>query len=154
MKNAEIQAKCPHCHTVKLLPYPYEEASAVCVSCSADLIAHPTLAFHNEGRLDQCPICGSAHLYRQKDFNRRLGVAIVLFGVLFSYYTYGLSLLLVAVIDWLIYRRVGEVASCYACHSVYRGFSSVTAVPPFNLSLHDYYRSIRPTAAAPSESSV
>jgi hypothetical protein len=153
-KKSEIEAKCPHCHSVCFLEYPWADAPPPCTKCEGELILHPTVTFQNEGRLDQCPVCGGAHLYRQKDFNRRLGVAIVLVGVLFSYFTYGLSLLAVALIDWFIYRRVGEVASCYACGSVYRGFSSVRAVPPFNLSLHDYYRSIRPHASASTETST
>jgi hypothetical protein len=108
--------------------------------CGEPLFPYATERFLKEGKLNQCPHCGAAHLYRQKDFNRRLGIALVVVGVLLAWWTYGISLLLVTVIDWWLYRRVGDVGCCYQCTTQFRG-PPVASLEPFNLELHDYYRS-------------
>jgi len=95
----EVTAKCPKCHNWQVFTPPPD----ACPKCGGALMAHRTEAF------DQCPVCGAAHLYRQKDFNRKLGVGLVVIGVILAYWTYGLSLLAVTLIDWLLVRRVGQV---------------------------------------------
>jgi hypothetical protein len=77
-----------------------------------------------------CAACGHDTLYIQKDFNRNLGVAIVVMGSLISLVffsrsqpVYGmLALFASAAVDFVIYKLVGDVTVCYACHAVYRGF--------------------------------
>src|SRR5438045_2219836 len=39
-----------------------------CPTCQSNLLPFATDAFKRDRTLDQCPICGCAHLYRQKDF--------------------------------------------------------------------------------------
>ena len=88
-----------------------------------------------------CVACGHGNLYIQKDFNRNLGVAIVVLGSLASLYffsrsqpVYGmLALFASAGVDFLIYSLVGEVTVCYACHTIYRGFSRNPDHGPFDL---------------------
>ncbi len=136
----EISANCSECLQcidVKVT------ASAACPHCGTPLLIHATQDFHDSGKLDQCPLCGAAHLYRQKDFNRKLGIGIVILGVAASYFTYGISLVVGALIDWAIYKSVGEVACCYKCHAVFRGFSDTPNLEGFNLSFHDIYRSTK-----------
>jgi hypothetical protein len=77
-----------------------------------------------------CVACGHDALYIQKDFNRNLGVVIVAVGSLISLFffsrsqpVYGmLALGTSAAVDFVIYKLVGDVTVCYACHAVYRGF--------------------------------
>jgi len=69
-------------------------------------------------------------LYIQKDFNRALGVAIVVVGGLTSIFFLSrreplfamLTLGITAAVDYILYRLVGDVTVCYACHTIYRGF--------------------------------
>ena len=49
-----------------------------------------------QGLIDTCVVCGKDLFYLQKDFNRRLGCAILVVGAITSIFTYGLSLLVAA----------------------------------------------------------
>ena len=78
-----------------------------------------------------CIACGHDTLYIQKDFNRTLGLAIVVAGSLASVWFLArseplyamLALGAMAAVDLLIYSLVGNVTVCYACHAIYRGFA-------------------------------
>jgi hypothetical protein len=80
-------------------------------------------------------------LYIQKDFNRALGIAIVVVGVLTSVFFLSrseplfamLSLGGTAVVDYILYRLVGDVTVCYACHTIYRGFQKNPKHSSFDL---------------------
>ncbi len=133
----EIQAVCPHCKKVGVAHWK-EKENIFCPLCQ-----HPWLEFVTEKFIDQCAMCGAAHLYRQKDFNRKLGVGLVVLGVAFAYFTYGISLLVVTLVDWLLFKRVGEVGCCYRCNTQYRKSSRIDEMAPFDLELQDYYRNLR-----------
>ncbi len=72
--------------------------------------------------IEVCLACGSNRLYSQKDFNRKLGVAIVIIGAAFSPWTYGLSLVVCMGLDYGLYFFVPEITVCYACDAIHRGF--------------------------------
>ena len=142
--HLEIDAFCPHCreHWHGQWSSDWNDSSTPrSKQCETPLFPHATPGFYESAKLDQCPICGQAHLFQQKDFNRKLGISILLVGVVFSYWTYGISLLLVTLLDYWIYRSVGEVCCCYYCESQFRG--SIAEVPPFDLELHDYYQNLK-----------
>jgi hypothetical protein len=85
--------------------------------------------------------CGHDALYIQKDFNRALGLAIVVIGSLASLFFLAhrqplyafLALGIMAVVDLLIYSMVSDVTVCYACHAIYRGFPRNPAHEHFEL---------------------
>jgi hypothetical protein len=99
----------------------------------------PTI--EEKGFVRHCVSCGHDNLYVQKDFNRNLGVAIVVLGSLASLFffsrgqpIYGmLALFASAGVDLLIYSVVGEVTVCYACHAIYRGLARNPEHGPFDL---------------------
>lgn len=100
-------------------------AELVCANCShQQLIAGR--GFDESGTLhdplEVCLACGSDKLYSQKDFNRRLGLAIVIVGAALSPWTYGLSLVACMALDYGLYRFVPEVTVCYACDGIHRSF--------------------------------
>ena len=74
---------------------------------------------------------------------------MVVLGVLLAYFTYGISLLLVALVDWLIYKRVKDVGCCYSCEAQFRDSPMVAKLAPFNLELHDYYRNLKSREQTP-----
>lgn len=133
----EILACCPDCQTWQSILWN-ESEKVNCPSCGT-----PWLQNLTEGFVDQCAMCGAAHLYRQKDFNRKLGVGLVIVGVLLAYWTYGISLGVVTLIDWFLFRRVGEVGCCYRCLAQYRKSPLVDKMPTFDLELQDYYRNLK-----------
>ena len=168
----------------------------------------PSESLRTGRMVDSCALCGHDSLYIQKDFNRALGIAIVVIGVGASIVLFARSnafyamldrtakgcstdsrrrsitsggllraarrfamrsivasfskrvmprwlacarlthasaiqrhqaLIGTAVVDAIIYFLVGEVAVCYACHTIYRGFEPNPGHAPFNLELLERY---------------
>ena len=107
----------------------------------------PDESLINEGLVRNCVSCGHDAFYIQKDFNRNLGLTIVVIGVLGSLLffsrnepVYGMvALVAMAAIDLLIYSLVGEVTVCYSCHAVYRGFRQNPEHEPFELKNLEKY---------------
>jgi hypothetical protein len=94
-----------------------------------------------------CVACGHDTLYTQKDFNRNLGVGIVVVGSLIALYFFSraepiyamLALFVSAGVDFLIYSLVKEVTVCYSCHAIYRGFAKNPEHGPFDLKELEKY---------------
>ena len=139
----EIDVLCPHCGARETAHLDQGAESIPCSHCQRNLVEFLTPETREGRELRQCPVCGAAHTYRQKDFNRALGVGLIVVGVALAYFTYGISLVLVTLIDWLLVRRVGEVGCCYQCHAQFRKSPMVSQMEAFNLSLHDYYKNLK-----------
>ena len=110
------------------------EASRPCDFCGTpnDVIAPPA-----DTVIDSCAACGHNELYFQKDFNRATGIALVVLGSIFVPWTYGLSLLGVTILDYIVWRLVKNVVVCYQCQAVHRGYAYAESVKPFDLVIHD-----------------
>jgi hypothetical protein len=110
------------------------EAPRPCEYCGAPsaVVAPPP-----ETLIERCAACGHEQLYFQKDFNRTTGVAIVAVGAVFVPWTYGLSLLGVTILDYIVWRLVKDVIVCYECQTVHRGYPPNPAIKPFDLVIHD-----------------
>jgi hypothetical protein len=52
-------------------------------------------------------------------------------------WTWGLSLLAVTVLDYIVWRVVKDVIVCYGCQAVHRGYRPNPALQPFDLATHD-----------------
>ena len=87
--------------------------------------------------IERCAACGHDQLYFQKDFNRKTGIALVVVGAIFVPWTYGLSLLGVTILDYVVWRLVKDVIVCYRCQAVHRGYPPNPALQPFDLVTHD-----------------
>jgi hypothetical protein len=90
-----------------------------------------------ETLIERCAACGHDQLYFQKDFNRTTGIALVVLGSIFVPWTYGLSLLGVTILDYVVWRLVKNVIVCYRCQAVHRGYPQNPAIKPFDLVTHD-----------------
>jgi len=73
----------------------------------------------------------------QKDFNRTTGITLVVIGSIFVPWTYGLSLLGVTALDYVVWKMVKDVIVCYECQSVHRGYKASPAIGHFDLATHD-----------------
>ncbi len=91
----------------------------------------------------RCAVCSSTRLYRQRDFNRFLGLAVVAAGAVLVPFTYGISLPVVFLIDVILYRRVAEMAVCYLCRAEYRGIEVPKRILPFRHHLAAGYEKRR-----------
>jgi hypothetical protein len=110
------------------------EAAQPCERCSTPsaVTAPPP-----ETLIARCAACDQDQLYFQKDFNRRTGIALVVIGSVFVPWTYGLSLLGVTILDYIVWRLVKDVIVCYRCQAVHRGYPPNPDVKPFDLVIHD-----------------
>lgn len=110
------------------------EPPRACESCGSDnSVAAPPA----DSIIDRCAVCGHDELYFQKDFNRTTGIALVAIGAVFVPWTWGLSLLGVTILDYIVWRIVKDVIVCYECQSVHRGYPPNPALSPFDLATHD-----------------
>ncbi len=133
LRSPEILYRCPRCGTAGRLRPPAPPSGPACRSC--ELVLRPAdPGPWSEGRsLDRCPLCGDDKLYVQRDFDQRAGCAIVGLGAALVPWTYGLSLAVCALADWLLYRRLPPLTVCYVCGARMRGTPVSAAHAPFDL---------------------
>ena len=126
--------RCPQCHTVQDTDVT-PPAAVSCETCGFTWNL-PQLTPDRP----HCPLCQTGELYVQKDFNIRLGIAIILVAAAVAWWTYGLSLVAATLLDWFLYRRVPEVVICYYCQAHFRNLSDARRFPAFDLLKHDRFR--------------
>ncbi|MBC8345809.1 MAG: hypothetical protein ISR82_03580 [Candidatus Marinimicrobia bacterium] len=117
------QLDCEVCKKTKL----FTEAKE-CNECKKVIL------FENDLDFSECPVCGCNHLYRKKDFNQAIGCIIILIGALLVPWTYGISLIVLSIIDFLLYRRIKDSVECYQCKSEYKNM-----VVPEELNAFDHH---------------
>ncbi|MBI1909663.1 MAG: hypothetical protein HYS22_05795 [Deltaproteobacteria bacterium] len=87
-----------------------------------------------------CRDCGAKDLYLQKTFPRKIGIPIVVIGIIASFWTYGLSLLVVALIDFIFFHLSPWMLVCYRCHAEHRGFAQGLNFKEFDRHTDELYR--------------
>ena len=124
--NPSLGRHCPHCKTYQEIP----------VSSSIDLICPQCLS--SWGKIedlsqifDRCPVCQGRQFYTSKDFNQFIGCLIMLVGIILVPFTYGLSLPVFALVDWILHKRVLTIVGCYKCGSEFRHFPIPKHLKPF-----------------------
>lgn len=93
-----------------------------------------------EGGLSACLACGHPELYTQRDFPRRVGIAVVVIAALLAPATSYASLLVAAGLDWILYRAAPAVVVCYVCGARHRGFAPSPAHPRFDREIDERLR--------------
>lgn len=91
-------------------------------------------------RVDKCSRCGTTAFYVQKDFDQRVGCAILALGAalaLLAAWRFGgvwlvPVLLLFAAIDFVLAQRVPSVVICYRCDTEYREVPGAGAYKPYD----------------------
>jgi hypothetical protein len=118
---------------------------------------HASISFaHSESvrageRVDRCSRCGKTAFFVQKDFDQRLGCAILVGGavlaLVFSYRFGGVvfvpTLLVFAAIDFVLARRVAPVVICYACDTEYRDVPSSESHRPYDPHIAERYAEVK-----------
>lgn len=131
---------CPACGEAAEGPLAPDTTGLVCPACSVRTALPEAPALVAAGDAHACPVCGSADLYQQRDFNRKLGLALVAVGVLTGPFTRWISTVAFVVLDAALYLLVPTVAICYACEGQQRGFHRARGPKPFDIAVHDAYR--------------
>ena len=133
-----LRTQCRVCglpHRARIAP---ETGELACPGCGARRpVAVAGWADGRPGRIEACPLCGSQHLYRQRDVHRAWGCALVALGAALVPWTYGVSLIALALFDWWLYRRLPDAVVCYRCDTAYRDASPTPSQGAFDLLKHD-----------------
>ncbi len=134
------------CHCSREIVTEVGQRQINCAHCSDATHMTPSISIEEHGIIDQCCICDSDRFYVQKDFNRKIGLLIVIASIILSYLILGFTLpaLVVGlttcgVIDYLLYKSLPEVTVCYACNSIYREYSKNPKHKPFDLNVAEEF---------------
>jgi hypothetical protein len=148
-----VSVYCSECLARIELPPPQETINGS-VSCPSE---HSSIDFtHSEAvrggeRVDVCSRCSSSALFTQKDFDQRLGCAILAAGAAVAL---GVSwrfggiwfvpvLLLVAAVDLFLARRIAPVVICYQCNTEYRGVADKSATRPYDPHVAERFAEVK-----------
>jgi DNA-directed RNA polymerase subunit RPC12/RpoP len=131
----EVVVRCPKCDAG--LPVSAAEAPAgiKCGRCGREIPLSFSDAVRADRTVDRCPVCSGADFYIRKDFDPKIGLAVVIVGALISAAFYWFSRDLIAygilagaaLIDLVVYGRLKTVTVCYRCHTEFRGSYARTA---------------------------
>ena len=135
----EVRFTCGTCRAPASVSVGEAEVTHRCASCGAPAVLRFSENLRARGVADLCAVCGGEHFYVQKDFDQRVGCIVIAVGAALTPWTYGLSLAVCAVIDFLLYRALPDVAKCYVCKATYRGGERNPAHQPFDLHLLEKY---------------
>ncbi len=138
-----ISFDCPKC----LKTTRGEEASQV-VHCKSCGWTRQTAESAKDESLSSCLVCGCTDLWRQKDFDQRLGVFIVGIGILLStvavaYMMPGVAMMILmafGIADWVLYAILPNRLVCYRCHAQYRKVPNLEKTDAFDLEVNERYR--------------
>lgn len=141
-----ISFDCPKC--LKLNRGELTEASrgVMCTECG--WIRPVSAGELNGGVPAVCLVCGCGDLWRQKDFNQRLGVFIVAVGIVLStiaiaYMMPGVAMIVLMVFglaDWVLFATLPDRLVCYRCHAQYHRVPKQAEIAAFDLEVNERYR--------------
>ena len=86
-----------------------------------------------------CPVCGCKDMYIKKNFNQALGCLIIIIGAVFVPFTYGLSLLFLAIVDFVIYKKISNSLQCYKCRLEFKNAKFIKNFMPFDHHIAEMY---------------
>jgi uncharacterized protein YbaR (Trm112 family) len=147
-----IVCACPACHTGMYQASIENASSLTCPACGQS-IAIPQGAIqvaeqNAHPRLVRCLVCPSTELFVRKNFPQRLGIAIVIAGLVAScvawgyrdlFWTFGI-LFSTALLDVILFFVVPDCLTCYRCGARYTGTDGMGEFGNFNLETHEKYR--------------
>ena len=131
-----VTLTCPSCGSgIHVLP------SQAARACECDVCKHQVpVSFnqdHENGIVRDCPCCSRRDFYSQKDFNRKIGVALFVLAAILSIWTYGVSFIVLYLFDLLLFKKLGNVVVCYNCQAIFRKAVNAKEVPGFDHEMND-----------------
>ena len=148
-----VAVYCAACLERVALPLPSESREGS-VTCSK---GHEPIAYRHSDdvaagvRVDRCSRCETTAFFSQKDFDQRLGCALLALGAavalgvsrLFGGIWFVPVLLAFAALDFLLARRVGSVVICYRCDTEYRDVPGAAAYKPYDPHVAERFAAVK-----------
>jgi hypothetical protein len=132
------------------------EVQITCTQCGSSVDVHPDLNAHKvscdicqhvldvkfnqdhtNSILKDCPVCSRQDFYKQKDFNRKIGVALFIIAAILSIWTYGLSLVALYLVDLFLFKKLAMVAICYKCKTNFRKLANMSDIRDYDHEMND-----------------
>ena len=134
---SEIAFACPTCGAEATAGL---DGQGRCAACGAETALTLSSSLRDQRVVDRCPACQGEQLWVKRDFNQRAGLAIVILGAALAPFTpcYS-SLFVAAAIDAVLYLLLPEIAICYRCQAVFRGFRRNPRHEAFDLHVAEQY---------------
>lgn len=136
----EINTFCPECGNGMFLYEMPQPGSIPCKRCGKGREAEGKGELDAQGAVQKCGICGCTEFFRQKDFNTKLGlwliVLMVVLALVFNKWFIHI-LIAFAILDTALYFGLGDIVLCYNCRAIYRGLPISPKVEGFDLKVHD-----------------
>jgi hypothetical protein len=131
-----VTMTCPECGSaISVLP-DVKAKKASCDICSHEVDVH-FKPEHEQSVLKVCPCCERKDFYKQKDFNRKIGVILFVIAAILSIWTYGISFIVLYLFDFILFKILGEIAICYKCNSIFRKVTNLSEISGFNHEMND-----------------
>ena len=131
-----IQCTCSECGSGIIVEPTLEATHVICDICQKKQDLKFTQD-HMQGVLSSCPVCERKDFYGQKDFNRKLGVVLFVIAAILSIWTYGVSLIVLWLVDFFLFRRLSWISICYKCQTIFRDVSNQSEIHDFNHEMND-----------------
>ncbi len=140
----QVLVKCPKCDAGLPVAAAGAPDAIACGRCGRQIPLHISESVRDDRAVDRCPVCSGGDFYRRKDFDPKIGLAVVIIGAAISavFYWFGRDLIAysilagAALIDLIVYGRLKDLTVCYRCHSEFRG-SYTQAAGAFDLHTAD-----------------
>ena len=141
----KLTFRCPRCEKIGHALPTAESPQLTCVHCQAMWDVPQEVVETNT--VTECLVCQSKDLFIRKDFPQRLGVLLVVIGLIASCYawyrhqlflTFGI-LFTTAAIDVVLYLLVPDALVCYRCGTHYRR-CKLRDHEGFSHGIHERYR--------------
>ena len=131
----EVTVQCHRCGSALPVSATDESAQINCGRCRQAFLLTFSEAVRADRQVDRCPVCEGSAFWRRKDFDPKIGLAVIGIAILISagFYYVGLDLMAYIVlaaatlIDLVIYGRLRDLTVCYRCHAEFRGAYERTA---------------------------
>ncbi|WP_034731317.1 hypothetical protein [Bacteriovorax sp. Seq25_V] len=140
----EITLTCTECGSGISIAPTLDAKSCECKICGKEHNIYFTPE-HFDGVLKDCPCCQRQDFYKQKDFNRKLGVTLFVTAALLSvwifmspYAPYAVAPFLVLyVFDFILFRKLKPIGICYKCNTIFRNVTNIQDIHDFNHEMND-----------------
>ncbi len=132
----EVQITCKGCgSSIDLLP-DHMAKKVECDVCKHVMDVNFTTE-QEQAILKECPVCTRQDFYKQKDFNRKIGVVLFVIAAILSIWTYGISLMVLYLLDLFLFRKLGMVTVCYNCLTNFRRVKNIDEIRDFDHEMND-----------------
>ena len=127
---------CPQCQS-GIHVHPKVSAEFVqCEICQHELPVHFSHQ-HEEGVVETCPCCERKDFFKQKDFNRKIGVALFIIAAILSIFTYGISFVVLYLLDFFLFKKLRSIVICYKCQTIFRDVKNLDDIRDYDHEMND-----------------